>query len=192
MDFDGIARDWADSKSLTSPTILAALLDYDPQQLRELRASVLPYASLAHAIELIDVLTAFQLAKQRLGEAQLAARRMADVAAQLAADASGVPSLALALVEQAVHAQEAAHIALDRAQSGRERVHAAVVLELADAAAAKALEASEAAEKLTQALASMVRATTPANGSDHLAEHGGQATPPEDHSLSDPERGGLQ
>ncbi|MDB5893739.1 MAG: hypothetical protein JWQ88_1270 [Rhodoferax sp.] len=175
MDFDGIARSWANETSLTSPIILAALVDYNPQQLGQLRASVSRYEGLAHAIQMIDVLTAFQLAKQRLGEAQQAAQRMADIAAKLAMDVAGVPTLALASVETAVHAQEAAHLALEKAQSGRERIQAAVVLELADAAAAKALEAAEAAEKLTQALAGMVRATAPIGvqnlAAPHLADH---------------------
>lgn len=161
MDFDGIAQSWANSKSLSPPAILADLLGYDPQQLGQLRISVAQYAELGHALELIDVLTAFQLAKQRLEEAKLAAQRIADVATRLAQGASDVPGLALASVEQAVHAQEAAHEALGRAQSGREKVNAAVVLELADAAAVKAREASEAADNLTLALAGLVRATQP-------------------------------
>ena len=159
MDFDGIAREWANSKSLTSPVILTALVDYDVQQLGQLRVSVAQYSHLSHAIELIDVLSTFQLAKMRLDDARRAALHMADVASQLVRHAAGVPDLAQASVKQAVDAQEAAHLALDKAQSGRERVHAAAVLELADAAASKALEAVDAADKLTLALNNLVRTT---------------------------------
>ncbi len=161
MDFDGIARKWANSQSFSSPAILADLLDYDTGQLGDLRVFVSRYTQLAHAVELIDVLTAFRLAKQQLDDARRATQRMADLAAQLALDAAGVPGMAVASVERAVHAQEAAHLALDKARSGHEKVRAAVVLELADAAAAKALDAAEAAEHLTHALSDLVRATQP-------------------------------
>ena len=96
MDFDGIAREWANSKSLTSPVILTALVDYDVQQLGQLRLSVSQYSHLGHAIELIDVLSTFQLAKMRLDDARRAALQMADVASQLVSQAAGVPDLALA------------------------------------------------------------------------------------------------
>ncbi|MDB5848688.1 MAG: hypothetical protein JWP29_2440 [Rhodoferax sp.] len=180
MDFDGIAHAWANSKSLTSPTILTALLAYDVRQLGQLRVSVARYAQLAHAVELIDVLSSFELAKQRLEEARQAAVRMADVAAQLVQHTSGVPDLALASVKQAVDAQEAAHVALGKAQSGREKIHAAVVLELADVAASKALEASEAADRLSVALNLLVRATTPFGTQEAIGP------------LDPAERGGLQ
>ena len=168
MDFDGIAREWANSKSLTSPVILTALVDYDVQQLGQLRVSVAQYGHLAHAIDLIDVLSTFQLARMRLTDAKRAALHMADVANQLVRHAAGVPDLAQASVRQAVDAQEAAHLALDKAQSGRERVHAAVVLELADAAASKAREAADAADKLTLALNNLVRTTHATNPVDGL------------------------
>ncbi|APW38885.1 hypothetical protein RD110_18095 [Rhodoferax koreense] len=161
MDFDGIASRWANSRALSSPAILADLLAYDPQQLGQLRASVARYAELAHAVELIDVLTAFHLARQRLDEARQAAHRISDLAGRMAQDAAAVPAMALASVERAVHAQEAAHQALERAQTGREKINAAVVLELADVAATKALEASEAADQLTLALAALIQATQP-------------------------------
>lgn len=173
MDFDGIAQEWANSNSpnaLSSPAILARLLDYDTQQLGQLRASVSRYAQLAHALQLIDVLASFQLAKQRLDDAKQAALRIAEIANQLAGQTAGVPDLALASVRRAVDAQDAAQQALDKARTGKEKIHAAVVLELADAAASKALEASEAADKLSAALDSLVRATEP------VGEQGGANT----------------
>jgi hypothetical protein len=183
MDFDGIAREWANSNSpnsLSSPAILARLLDYDTQQLGMTRDRGAQLAELAHALQLIDVLASFQLAKQRLDDAKQAALRIAEIARHLVGQTSGVPDLALASVRRAVDAQEAAHLALDKAQTGKEKIHAAVVLELADAAASKALEASEAADKLTAALDSLVRATEP------VGEEGdGQA-------LARLERDGLQ
>lgn len=161
MDFDGIAQDWASSPALTSPLILAQLLDCDMHELSHLRRSVARHAGLAQAVGLIDVLASFQQARQSLANAKEAATRMADIALRLAADAAGVPVMAQAWVARALHAQEAAHLALDQALTGLDKINAAVVLELADTAAAKAIEASEAADRLHMALEKLVRSTQP-------------------------------
>lgn len=160
MDFDGIAQEWASSNSMASPMILSALLGYDPQQLGQLRVSVARHAALAHAVELIDVLAAFHEAKQRLEAAKQASLRVAEIATQLAKGGVGMPELARASVAHAVDAQDAANLALDRAQTGRDKIQAAVVLELADTAAANAMKAAEAADLLATALAGLVEATT--------------------------------
>lgn len=159
MDFDGLAQEWARSDSLSAPTILAALLKYDSHQLVQLRESVARHPELTLAIRVIDDYSAFREARQKLQEARDAAARMAVTAQDLAVSAASAPAVARESVARANDAQEAAEVALDRAHSPREKVQAAVVLELAVDAVRQAEQVLDAADRLTASMEAILRST---------------------------------
>ncbi len=160
MNFDQLANDLAKSNPPTTQEVLAVIVPLDLEELATMKASALGHPELTKAIELIDVYSAFQTAKKKLDDAQLAAEDLATQARLLISNNDLTSAIADTSLIRAKNATLAASDAMDQASTRREKIDAAVVLELAEQAEKQAKDAAEAAHRLTEIINQLLHATS--------------------------------